>query len=89
MDYEGEFDNVQLRDIYKNLNIRINTVPVESPWSNGLVERHDTIIAQGVRKTKEYINFGLDIALTWCLSAKISLQNVHSFSPNQLLFLKN
>ena len=64
MDCEGEFDNVQLRDIYKNLNIRIKTVPVESPWSNGLVERHDAIIAQGVRKTKEYINFGLDIALT-------------------------
>lgn len=51
----GEFDIDEFRGFYKNLNIRIKTTAVESSWSNGLIEWHDPVIAEAVRKTKDYI----------------------------------
>ena len=35
------------------------------------------------------INCNLDIAVAWCINAKNSLQNVHGFSPFQLVFGRN
>ena len=63
MDNGGEFNSEQFGDFCGNLNIRINTTAAKSSWSTGLVERHNTVIAEGVRETKENIKFSLDIAL--------------------------
>ena len=63
VDNGGEFNSEQFRDFCQNLNIRINTTAAKRPWSTGLVERHNTAIAEGVRKTKENIKCSLDIAL--------------------------
>eukprot|EP00111_Clytia_hemisphaerica_P021079 TCONS_00062116-protein len=44
VDNGGEFDNQEFQDFCENLNIKIKTTAAESPWSNGLVERHNGII---------------------------------------------
>ena len=36
----GEFVSKHLIDLCENFNIKILTTPAESPWSNGLCERH-------------------------------------------------
>ena len=89
VDNGGEFDNQDFRDFCENLNITIKTTAAESPWSNGMVERHNGIIGESVAKIINDINCTLNVALSWALSAKNSLQNFHGFSPNQLVFGRN
>ena len=69
--------------------MKIKTTAAESPWSNGLIERHNGIIGESVTKTIEDVGCNLEIALAWAISAKNSLQNNNGFSPNQLVFGKN
>ena len=71
------------------MSITINVTAAESPFSNGLVERHNMIIANMLDKILEDQQLDLDIALSWCLNAKNSLANVHGFSPFQLVFGQN
>ena len=42
-DNGGEFNDEQFRDMAESFNIRVTTTAVESPWSNGLCERHNAI----------------------------------------------
>ena len=56
---------------------------------NGLVERHNTVIAETFGITKGDINFSLKMALAWALKAKNSKQNIHGFSLNELAFDPN
>lgn len=69
--------------------MRIKTTAPESAWSNGLVERYNVITAVAARKIKDDINCSLVMALAWALICKISLQYMHDFSPNQLVFGRN
>ena len=62
----------------ESFNITVKTTSVESPWSNGLVERHM------LDRVLEDSPCNMDIALAWCINANNSLQNVHGFSPYQL-----
>ena len=39
-DSRGYFNNDLLRDLSDQLNVFIRTAPGESPWSNGITERH-------------------------------------------------
>ena len=89
VDNGGEFDNGEFQDFCENLNIKIKTTAAESPWSNGLVERHNGIIGESVTKIMNEVKCDLSVALSWAVSAKNSLQNVHGFSPNQLVFGRN
>lgn len=89
VDNGGEFDNHEFQDFCENLNIKIKTTAAESPWSNGLVERHNGIIGENVTKIMNDVKCDLSVALSWAVSAKNSLQNVHGFSPNQLVFGRN
>ena len=84
-----EFNNEKFQDMAQNLNILLKTTAAESPWSNGLNERHNGILGEMVEKTLEDVKCSLDIALAWAVSAKNSLHNVHGFSPNQLVFGSN
>ena len=55
------------------------------PWSNGLVERHHTLIARNVKNIVEESNCRIETALAWAVNAKNSLSNINGFSPYQLL----
>ena len=48
----------------KAINITVKVTAAESPFSNGLVERHNFIIADMMDKTLEELQFSLDLALS-------------------------
>ena len=88
-DNGGEFVNEDLIELGEQFNIFLKTTAAESPWSNGMCERHNEILADLVRKVQLDNQCSFKIALQWALSAKNSLSNVYGFSPNQLVFGKN
>ena len=86
VDNGGEFANQEFITFCENFNIRICTTAGESPWSNGIVERHNAILGITVKKIMADTKCDLDIAVAWAISAKNSLKNVHGYSSNQLVF---
>ena len=88
-DNGGEFNNDLLRELGDLLNSRILTTAAESPWSNGITERHNAMLGGMVEKTMADTNCSLKVAVAWSVSAKNALKNVHGFSPNQLVFGRN
>ena len=89
--YGGEFNNDLLRDMSDQLNIFIRTTPGESPWSNGITERHNAILGNMINKLMmdESKNYPIEVIVAWAVSAKNALHNAYGFSPNQLVFGKN
>ena len=85
-DNGGEFMNEEFLSLCEKMNISVKTTAAESPWSNGLVERHNAVIAEMLDKVLDEEKCDFDTALAWCLSAKNSLLNNHGYSPNQLSF---
>ena len=49
-DNGGEFNNDLLRDLSDQLNVFARTTPGESPWSNGITERHNAILGNITNK---------------------------------------
>ena len=88
-DNGGEYVNDHFHDLCDKLNVHIITTGAESPWSNGLVERHHALIERSVNKIMEETNCSVEIALAWACHAKNSLSNVNGFSPYQLVFGRN
>ena len=80
----GEFANGQFLEMCEEMNITFKTTPAESPWSNGLVERHNAILSTMLDNVLEDGTVPFDIAVQWCVNAKNSLCNVSEFSPYQL-----
>ena len=70
VDNRGEFCNEEFITFCENLNIRICTTAAESPWSNGLVERHNTVLGLTISKTMNDTNCDLDVAVAWAISAE-------------------
>ena len=70
-------------------NINFKLTSVESPWSNGLVERHNLVLADMLDKILEETTSSIEIALAWAINAKNSLSNFHGFSPYQLAIGQN
>ncbi len=85
-DNGGEFDNNELKNMCEKFNIHIKTTAAESPWSNGLCERANSILQDMVLKIMMDTNCSIDMAIPWAISAKNSLANTYGFSPNQLVF---
>ena len=83
-DNGGEFINQTFLELCDLFGIRIKTTAAESPWSNGLVERHNLVLAEMLDKITDDTNCSMDIAVAWAINAKNSLNNVHGFSPFQL-----
>lgn len=81
-----EFCNQDFLDMCQNLNITMNTTAAYAPFSNGIVERHNGILAEMTKKIKEDVDCSTSIALSWALQAKNSMSNVYGFSPMQLVF---
>ena len=88
-DNGGEFANKQMVDLAEKYNIILKTTAAESPWSNGLCERHNGILNNNVNKIMSSGNFSLECAVHWAVAAKNSLANVYGFSPNMLVFGRN
>ena len=84
-DNGGEFVNKELVELAESFGMIIQTTAAEAPWSNGLVERHNKVIAQMLNKILADTKCNFEIALQWAISAKNSLSNVHGFSPYQLV----
>ena len=76
-------------NLAEKFNVVIKTTAAESPWSNGLCERHNALITSNIHKVRLDVGCSVQMALAWSLSAKNCLANVHGFSPNQLVFSKN
>ena len=89
VDNGGEFNNEKFREMCETLNITIKTTAAESPWSNGLVERHNQIMGEMVTKIMADMNCSLEFAVMWSLNAHNSLSNVHGYSPYQLVLGRN
>ena len=83
-DNGGEFSNDRYREMNEKLNVETMTTAGESPFSNGIVERHNQILAEAFRKTLSDVKCDPRVALA--VSAKNTLQNSAGFSPNQLVF---
>ena len=77
------------RELGGLLHIAVKTTGAESPWSNGITERHNGIIGNMVDKILHDQNYPVELALAWAVSEKNSLSNVFGYSPNQLVFGKN
>ena len=85
-DNGGEFNNDIFREMGEQLNINVKTTGAESPWSNGIVEKHNGVIGNMMEKVLPDVGCRLKVALAWCLSAKNALLNSYGYSPNQLVF---
>ena len=85
-DNGGEFANEKFLQLAEEMNIRVMTTSAESPWSNGLVERHNATLKHTLAKMMADKSPNLQIALQWAVQAKNTLANVHGFSPAQLTF---
>lgn len=73
----------------ENFNIEVKTTAAYSPWSNGLLERHNQTLTDTLLKLKEDNNCDWEIALSWALMAKNALDNEHGYSPYQLVYGRN
>ena len=80
-DNGGEFFSRDFIDFCENFNIKVSTTPAESPWLNGICERHNAILTDIILKVKEDINCSWETALAWALNVKNSFINVSGFSP--------
>ena len=88
-DNGGEFTNDDFAEMAEKLNTKITTTAAESPWSNGVNERHNGILGEMVLKTMEDTHCSIETALMWSVTAKNTLANVYGFSPSQLVFGRN
>ena len=94
-DNGGEFSNDEVRDMCQNFNIEVLTTAAYSPWSNGLLERHNKILTETLMKIRSdnqnqlARKFNWETALAWALMAKNCLSNVHGYSSYQLVFGRN
>ena len=89
-DNGGEFINKEFTDLAEKFNINVLTTAAESAWSNGLVERHNGLLANMMNKVQSDVeDCPLEIAVHWACAAKNSLSNVYGFSPNMIVFGRN
>ena len=88
-DNGGEFVNYEFMDLCRNMNINFITTAAEAPYSNGVCEKHNGLIGDAVFKIMDDVKCSVEIALAWAVNAKNSLQNIHGFSPYQLVFGRN
>lgn len=88
-DNGGEFVNRDLHELCEQMDIKVETTPAEAPWCNGLVERHNAIVANMIEKVIKDVKCGREVAICWAVNAKNSLNNVYGFSSHQLVFGTN
>ena len=85
-DNGGEFSNWEFMEFSEAFNIKHMTTAAESPWSNGVCERLNSILGSSVRKVLSDCGCSLRVALAWAVSARNALTTYSGYSPNQLVF---
>ena len=88
-DNGGKFIGDEFYDMCEAFNIKIDSTPLYSPWSNGLCKHHNQTLTNMFLKIREDIKCDMDTALAWAVSAKNTLINNNGFSPAQIAFGKN
>ena len=88
-DNGGEFANEEYREMCESFSIDVAKTAAESPWSNGLCERHNGVLKQSVKKVIEDTNCSLETAVSWAVSAKNTLHGHNGYSPNMIVFGRN
>ena len=71
-DNGGEFANELYYEISERLGVEVVMPPADSPFSNGIVERHNKILFETMMKTLEDQKCDMSVALAWSCSAKNS-----------------
>ena len=56
-DMGREFNNADYREMGEKLNTTVKSTAAESPWSNGVNERHNGILGEMVVKTMEAVSY--------------------------------
>ena len=70
-DNGGEFVNSDIVNFAETFNITLKTTAAESPWSNGLCEKHNGILGTMLNKTRsELPDCPVEIILHWVVAAK-------------------
>ena len=66
-DNGGEFNNTLFTNMAELFNINVKPTAAESPWSNGMVERHNAILAKTIEKLSlEHKNkYPIDVIIAW------------------------
>ena len=62
-DNGGEFSNDEYRELCEQFNIECATTPGESPWSNGVVERHNGVLMETVKRTMDECHCDIDSSI--------------------------
>ena len=88
-DNGGEFVNEKFIEMAESLGITAKTTAAETPWSNGLIERYNLVLADMVNKVLDDTQCHPDLRVSCCINAKNSLHSVHGFSPYQLAIGRN
>ena len=66
------------------------STPPESPWSNGIVERHNAVLGKLVHKLMlDEKRFPIDVIVAWSVSAENALNTCYGYNPYQLVFGRN
>ena len=63
----------------------------ESPWYNGIKEKHNAILGNMISKLllDKSNKYPIEIVVAWAVCAKKALHNCYGYSPNQLVLGKN
>ena len=86
-DRGGEFCCEELTQVAEYLGVRSTFTAAYSPNQNGVNERNHAICDRMISKMRlEDPTLSAEIALTWALVAKNSLENISGFSPFQIVF---
>ncbi|XP_063726781.1 uncharacterized protein LOC134854457 [Symsagittifera roscoffensis] len=86
-DRGGEFNNERFLSMTECYNIRVISSASYSPWSNGVVERHNAIVTEAFWKTRSSGESTDDnLCLQFAVHAKNCLSNASGFTPFQLVF---
>ena len=65
----------------EKLNTTVLSTAAESPWQNGINERHNGILHEMLNKIMEDLNFSLQIVLVWTVAGKKFLQTYMDTVP--------
>ena len=84
-----EFCNKDINELCEMLGIDHKSTASYAPFSNGLVERHNSLLANMLKKIKADLKVDTELGLCWAVNAKNTLSNISGYSPYQLTFGKN
>ena len=86
-DNGGEFDNEKFRENAEFFNIRLLGTAANSPFSNGVCERHNMTLTETFKKTKDTMaSVDESLVLQAAVFAKNCLHSHLGYSPYQLVY---